>query len=224
MWSGPEKGSYYHELFLRGKSFLAARMKRTKIKGTSAQNKTGSTQSDPDFSSMPFLPPILTVPKAGAALQVNNEMALSPVRLQRHEFPLLSDHARLLSVRAQIPPAIPSPTTVAALTNQIIIQHAMMLKDPPSLSIAQSVLNQRLASLIPAMPHHATLPPPFGSRFILGGSNATDSNELWPGVPATGRPPLAPASSSFPVPAPPKQLDPAVFALFCELSDLRGQL
>ena len=167
---------------------------------------------------MPFLPEIPTAPKAGATLQGKTEMAPSPFSLSRDAVPLLSDYARLLQVSAQTPPAIPSPTTVAALTNQIIIQHAMMMKAPPSLSIVQSTWNRRPAS----MPH-VTETIPFDSRFILGGSNATGSNTLW-SVPATGAPLLAPASSDFPVPAPPKLLDPAVFALFCELSDRRGQL
>lgn len=48
---GQDAGSYYHELFLRGKQFLAKRMKRTKIKGTKFK-AASSPDQEPDFYSM----------------------------------------------------------------------------------------------------------------------------------------------------------------------------
>lgn len=185
-------------------------MKRTKIKGTSAQQKTGSSQSDPDFFGMPFLPEIPTAPKAGAAP--------SPASLLRKEFPPLSDYARMSSLRPPIPTAIPTPASVAAFTSQLIIHRAMMLEASPSLSMVQSVWNQRPAS----MPF-VSQTIPFDSRFLLDGRDATGSNALWP-VPATGPLLLAPVSSLFPVPAPPKQVDAGIFALLRELSDRRWDL
>lgn len=53
--SGPDKGCYYHELFLRGKEFLAIRIKRTKVKGTYTR-KPSSPQSEPKFYNLPSLP------------------------------------------------------------------------------------------------------------------------------------------------------------------------
>jgi hypothetical protein len=48
---GKDAGAYYHELFLRGKSSLAKRMKRTKIKGTKFK-AASSPDQEPDFYCM----------------------------------------------------------------------------------------------------------------------------------------------------------------------------
>jgi Heat shock transcription factor len=53
---GPDAGSYYHELFMRGKPLHAYRIKRTKVKGTKYRS-TSSPEEEPDFYSMPALPP-----------------------------------------------------------------------------------------------------------------------------------------------------------------------
>lgn len=51
---GRDKGGYYHELFLRGKLFLANRIQRNKVKGTKIKAVT-SPETEPDFYSMPFI-------------------------------------------------------------------------------------------------------------------------------------------------------------------------
>jgi hypothetical protein len=51
---GQDKGGYYHELFLRGKLFLANRIVRNKIKGTRIKAVT-SPESEPDFYLMPHV-------------------------------------------------------------------------------------------------------------------------------------------------------------------------
>ena len=56
---GRDAGAYYHELFLRSKSSLVKRMKRTKIKGTKFK-AASSPDQEPDFYSMP---PVLAVPQ-----------------------------------------------------------------------------------------------------------------------------------------------------------------
>jgi len=48
---GPDAGGYYHELFLRGKLSLAARMMRTKVKGTKFK-AASNPQDEPDFYQM----------------------------------------------------------------------------------------------------------------------------------------------------------------------------
>ena len=53
---GPDAGSYYHELFLRGRPYLCRGMVRTKIKGTGCK-ASSSPDSEPDFYSMPLLDP-----------------------------------------------------------------------------------------------------------------------------------------------------------------------
>lgn len=49
---GPDRGSYYHELFLRGKPFLCRGINRIKIKGTGAR-MASNPDTEPDFYSMP---------------------------------------------------------------------------------------------------------------------------------------------------------------------------
>lgn len=48
---GPDRGSYYHELFLRGKKFLCQGINRMKIKGTGARMASNPEQ-EPDFYKM----------------------------------------------------------------------------------------------------------------------------------------------------------------------------
>jgi len=52
---GPDSGSYYHEMFLRGKPLQASRMSRTKVKGTKFR-ATSSPDKEPNFYALPFLP------------------------------------------------------------------------------------------------------------------------------------------------------------------------
>jgi len=52
--SGPDKGGYYHELFLRGKDHLCTKIMRMKVKGT--RTKAASDPStEPNFYLMPAL-------------------------------------------------------------------------------------------------------------------------------------------------------------------------
>eukprot|EP00980_Cylindrotheca_fusiformis_P002284 scaffold530_cov107-Cylindrotheca_fusiformis.AAC.8 len=51
---GVDKGGYYHELFLRGKFFLASGISRTKIKGTKIR-LPANPHDEPDFYSMPWV-------------------------------------------------------------------------------------------------------------------------------------------------------------------------
>lgn len=52
--AGRDKGGYYHELFLRGRSLLALKMQRTKVKGTGAR-KPSQPDTEPDFYDMKFV-------------------------------------------------------------------------------------------------------------------------------------------------------------------------
>lgn len=51
---GQDKGGHYHELFLRGKQFLARRIPRFKVKNEGARKPT-CPESEPDFYSYPSL-------------------------------------------------------------------------------------------------------------------------------------------------------------------------
>mmetsp|Transcript_4819 Transcript_4819/g.7425 ORF Transcript_4819/g.7425 Transcript_4819/m.7425 type:complete len:662 (-) Transcript_4819:860-2845(-) len=53
---GKDMGAYYHEIFLRGRTHLAMRMKRQKIKGT-GMKLTPNPDSEPDFyTEYPIMP------------------------------------------------------------------------------------------------------------------------------------------------------------------------
>ena len=51
---GDDAGGYYHELFLRGRPELVARMRRTKVKGTFKKPKR-NPEEEPDFANMPTI-------------------------------------------------------------------------------------------------------------------------------------------------------------------------
>lgn len=53
--SGRDKNGYYHELFLRGKRFLAHRIPRSKLKGQGARKPT-SPETEPNFYLFTYLP------------------------------------------------------------------------------------------------------------------------------------------------------------------------
>jgi len=53
---GPDKGGYYHELFLKSKLFLAYRIQRTRVKGTGVRARS-NPGTEPNFSKMaPVVP------------------------------------------------------------------------------------------------------------------------------------------------------------------------
>lgn len=55
---GVDAGAYYHELFLRGRPYLAMRMRRQKIKGT-GMKLTPNPDGEPDFyNCWPVIPPL----------------------------------------------------------------------------------------------------------------------------------------------------------------------
>lgn len=52
--SGPDKGAYYHELFLRGKVALCSHMIRMRVKGTKIKSAS-CPENEPNFYTMPPL-------------------------------------------------------------------------------------------------------------------------------------------------------------------------
>jgi hypothetical protein len=69
--TGPDKGCYYHEKFLRGKPWLARHIHRIKVKGQGPR-RPSSQEIDPNFYAMPFLPePARNGAVAGAPLALS---------------------------------------------------------------------------------------------------------------------------------------------------------
>lgn len=54
--AGPDRGGYYHEMFLKYKLFLCRDMTRIRIKGTGIKGKA-SPETEPDFYAMPEIKP-----------------------------------------------------------------------------------------------------------------------------------------------------------------------
>eukprot|EP00934_Nitzschia_sp_Nitz4_P009187 Nitzschia sp. Nitz4//scaffold54_size114964//84269//85502//NITZ4_003861-RA/size114964-processed-gene-0.190-mRNA-1//-1//CDS//3329554381//9177//frame0 len=63
---GPDRGAYYHELFLRERTFLCAKIQRTRVKGTWVRTSS-SPESEPDFYTMDPVPPLSQVPQLQSA-------------------------------------------------------------------------------------------------------------------------------------------------------------
>lgn len=66
---GPDKTGYYHELFLRGKRFLATNIKRKTVKRKQS-GKCKLTAKEPNFYLLPFLP--LNDVQSGSIATIDN--------------------------------------------------------------------------------------------------------------------------------------------------------
>lgn len=79
--AGPDKGSYYHELFLRGKRFLAGRMRRCKVNGKRIRS-AGNPETEPIFSTMEPMPltsgPILNIHTVSSDVSASAEEEEDP--------------------------------------------------------------------------------------------------------------------------------------------------
>jgi hypothetical protein len=65
---GPDKGGYYHELFLRNRTFLSHRIQRVKVKGTGVRARSNPEQ-EPDLWSMTWMTPATpTVPDSASSV------------------------------------------------------------------------------------------------------------------------------------------------------------
>jgi hypothetical protein len=102
--SGPDRGSYYHELFLRGKPYLQKYMRRLPKTHKKLPMKK---EDEPDFYKMDKenpLPPLEEIPLSASKMRGGHHQALSPVGgvgingmgMQRHrmypEGPIGSQH------------------------------------------------------------------------------------------------------------------------------------
>jgi hypothetical protein len=90
---GKDNGGYYHELFLRGKVFLAKKMSRTKIKGTKFK-AASSPDQEPDFYAMN---PVAVTPP------VSDESSVEDNRSPRRMDPLAPEMAQPINVPLQSP-------------------------------------------------------------------------------------------------------------------------
>jgi hypothetical protein len=74
---GPDRGSYYHELFLRGKKFLTRNINRIKIKGNGSR-MASNPEEEPHFYAMDSLPTSSDFRKTLPVAVVSSCVALIP--------------------------------------------------------------------------------------------------------------------------------------------------
>lgn len=129
---GPDKGGYYHELFLRGKPALCKSMTRTKVKGTKIRG-CSNPQSEPDFYKMSPLAP------TSASTSTLVEQPIQQEREQQHQAAVTvtssaSASTSLLQLHS-IPPVLSSSSTFTTIeerkpTHQLMpIDELMCLND-----------------------------------------------------------------------------------------------
>eukprot|EP00551_Chaetoceros_affinis_P000680 CAMPEP_0203642952 /NCGR_PEP_ID=MMETSP0088-20131115/8363_1 /ASSEMBLY_ACC=CAM_ASM_001087 /TAXON_ID=426623 /ORGANISM="Chaetoceros affinis, Strain CCMP159" /LENGTH=501 /DNA_ID=CAMNT_0050498951 /DNA_START=30 /DNA_END=1535 /DNA_ORIENTATION=+ len=82
---GRDAGSYYHELFLRGRPLLAKRMIRRKVKGTKIR-ASSSPDDEPNFYTMTFMGPITDFPSKGPVPSMDHrqDQLLNPMSGGNH--------------------------------------------------------------------------------------------------------------------------------------------
>lgn len=102
---GRDKGSYYHEFFLRGKIFLAKRIQRFRINGEGIR-RPNSAESEPTFYDFPFLP----------------EIERAPTRIARAPIPVGSS---AFGGVLQGPPSLVLTASASMERRQLIAQLAM---------------------------------------------------------------------------------------------------
>jgi len=106
---GRDRGGYYHELFLRGKLFLANRIERNKVKGTKIKGVT-SPETEPDFYSMPFV--------IVSATSSEKDVSSPPTTNSCEDVPMPS--RAMSSMMAVSEPALFSPVKVSAPSERSI--------------------------------------------------------------------------------------------------------
>jgi len=74
---GPDKGGYYHELFLRSKLFLAYRIQRMRVKGTGVRARS-NPEMEPNFSKMAEVLPTSNAENDVSPLETPSSSLLVP--------------------------------------------------------------------------------------------------------------------------------------------------
>jgi hypothetical protein len=104
-----DAGSYYHELFLRGRGGLAKRMTRTKVKGTKYK-AASNPDAEPDFYKMP---PVLAVSAQRHSSQVPQQVSDESSSDGSH-----GDHHRVVTTTVRPVQHVPVPVRRVNMTTK----------------------------------------------------------------------------------------------------------
>ena len=141
---GKDKGGYYHELFLRGKLFLANRIMRSKVKGTHIKAVT-SPETEPDFYSMPYVvdPSIPTKAASSHPAEMPNP---APSKVASSSFSPLSFAHSVPS-----PPAkVPSPSSAPSVTSSSSLSGDGPVPSAPTTAPRAKVTRLMASAALPA--------------------------------------------------------------------------
>ena len=165
---GPDAGSYYHGMFLRGKPLLAVKMTRMKVKGTKFR-ATSSPEDEPDFYGMPYLAPYQFAARPSQSSYASGAKPIgvaSPCNRQEQELQSHYggiDRPSSTSVRASGPGPLWSTRSLAYTQEDAIdllaFQYEMNIKRLAGLYPS--------APLPPALPYAAAPLPSFVSEDTL---------------------------------------------------------
>lgn len=129
---GPDKGSYYHEYFLRGMEFLVHNIQRQKIKGAGGRSASNPDQ-EPNFYSMTYIPlgiidedskSMNRKPTAEATQEATQE---DQEEVSKVDKPILSD---------VIVPSAGAATSSSSVGPDDLISSSLVFNDTPTLSPA----------------------------------------------------------------------------------------
>ena len=107
---GPDRGSYYHELFLRGKEFLCRGIIRSKIKGTGAR-LASNPDAEPNFYDMPPVPSARDFARLQSCTPNEDAVSPSPATIVFPTLNVFTHEDKSNSKTDMIPLQIPSAVT-----------------------------------------------------------------------------------------------------------------
>jgi len=168
---GYDKGGYYHELFLRGKVFMAHAIQRVKVKGTGVRARSNPAQ-EPNFWNMPWV-------NADGVSAVNTSPPPPMAESPRNSKP---------AARRAPPPATVSPPST---TNMFMPYDVMQTNPaafmPPPPAMARPVMSQAPAVSSPSassLEEDDDIVCTFGNR-TFHALNVPTNNTLWQPIDVT---------------------------------------
>ena len=155
--SGRDSGSYYHEMFLRGKPLLSMKMVRTRIKGTKIR-ASSSPDNEPQFYSMPFLGPS-TRPEYSMTQNTMEQNTISSMNPSMMYNPLHQQQDNYAALFGRMNPSIDfkggmrgaSPSAAAVMNPSFMGQNNGV---PSSNAMNQAKIEQFQQSNLPPMMMH----------------------------------------------------------------------
>ena len=165
---GRDKGAYYHEMFLRGKAFLAKQIKRVKIKGQGPR-KPNRPETEPNFYTMKSMPQTNAMlgqqSLNGRAANAFDASSLETSRmLQRQQQQLMWQHSAPpvfpLVQSTQPHPFLQSASSQHATSLQLI-QQQQLLRQAMMSNLSNPLLNSSLGRAA-ALPQFAVNPQETG--------------------------------------------------------------